>query len=66
MVTREMLGEVIWEAESDSEARQLWADHPGDREKIWFHDEVTRYMLYSPDQIAECLRLKKEKPGRLP
>lgn len=65
MLVRNILGEELWEADSDDEARELWRDYPEDREKIWFRDEITMCILYTPEGLQECLLQKKSKPGRL-
>ncbi len=65
MLIRNILGEELWEADNDDEARELWRDFPEDREKIWLHYEITKCILYTPEGLQECLFQKKAKPGRL-
>lgn len=65
VLKRNILGTEIWEA-SDEEIRALWNKTPKtDRHRFWSNDEVTAHMSDDLEQIAECLRRKKEKPGRL-
>jgi len=64
MVRIDVLGEELWCCE-ESEARELWRGYPDDRWRIWTEDEVTAHILDDPEQIAECINRKKQKPGRL-
>ena len=64
MVKHDILGQEVWECSAD-EARKLWAEYPEDRHRIWTNEEVDAHILDDAGQIAECLRLKKERPGRL-
>lgn len=64
MVKRDILGSEIWEC-NESEAKKIWYSQPENRWRLWSSDEVTAHMLDTPQQIAECIRLKTAKPGKL-
>jgi len=65
MVTREVLGEELWEC-CEEEIKQVWRDaSENDRWRIWHVDEVTAHILDTPEQLAECMARKKARPGRL-
>jgi len=64
MLEREIMGIVIWECDTE-EANLLFKHKPADRWRIWTHDEVTAHMSDTPEQLAECIQRKRDKPGKL-
>lgn len=64
MIKRDICGTEIWEC-SPEEAKAVWKEQPAERWRIWTHEEIDAHFLDGPDQLAECIRQKKEKPGLL-
>lgn len=65
MLKHEVLGTEIWEA-SEEEIRAAWnKTPPSERHRFWTHEEFTKHILASPEEVAELLQRKKDKPGRL-
>lgn len=58
----ELLGEELIIADTKSEAKQLWLDHPSERHKIWLNRECACHLLDTPEQLQAIIEQKKVKP----
>jgi hypothetical protein len=63
ITAREILpGVEIWEVTRDT-ANMVVRQHRSEAWRLFLPEEIDRYMMATPEEIEEVIRLKRIKPG---
>ena len=63
MITRDILGNELWECTPD-EARRIWLEQPAEQWRITTQEELASHVLDGVGELEAWVAKKKERPGK--